>query len=224
MGVAPLAPRAGTRYKCAMPNPPRITSPPDLDHIRRSLAAVSSADPEHAAYAAVALVLAGEAAALSLCLIRRAERESDRWSGHVALPGGRVDPADASPLDAAMRETREEVGIRLGRPALLGSLGAQPINRIARPGDPSLSAYVFYAGETLGRLAPNHEVAEAFWVPLAHLLDRRNAGYRQVARDGTSYDSPAVLYEGHHIWGLTYRVLTLFFERLRLRIARPETG
>ena len=56
---------------------------------------------------------------------------------------------------------------------------------------------------------------------LGHLLDPRNAGYRPTPRDGAIYDSPAVLYRGHPIWGLTYRVLTVFFERLQLQIARP---
>jgi len=33
---------------------------------------------------------------------------------------------------------------------------------------------------------------------------------------------PAVLFQGHYIWGLTYRLLTMFFERMQLRIAQPD--
>ena len=193
--------------------------PPDLGYIRRSLAVAPLPEREGDTHAAVALVLAGEAADLCLCLIRRAEHESDRWSGHVALPGGRVDPIDLGPREAAIRETREEVGLRLERSAYLGSLGAQRINRI--PGDRTLSPHVFHLGQALEQFTPNYEVAEAFWVPLRHLLDPRNAVYRPTSRDGVTYDSPAVLYQGHHIWGLTYRVLTVFFERMQLQIARP---
>jgi 8-oxo-dGTP pyrophosphatase MutT (NUDIX family) len=202
------------------PHPP-APIPPDLSCIRRSLAGTRLPDREENTHAAVALVLAGEAADLCVCLIRRAEHESDRWSGHVALPGGRVDPIDPGPREAAIRETREEVGLRLERSPYLGSLGAQRINRNGRPGDLSLSSYVFHLGQALEPFTPNYEVAEAFWVPLRHLLDPRNAGYRPTSRDGVTYDSPAVLYQGHHIWGLTYRVLTVFFERMQLRIARP---
>jgi 8-oxo-dGTP pyrophosphatase MutT (NUDIX family) len=200
------------------PHPP-APLPPDLGYIRRSLAVAPLPEREGDTHAAVALVLAGEAADLCLCLIRRAEHESDRWSGHVALPGGRVDPIDLGPREAAIRETREEVGLRLERSAYLGSLGAQRINRI--PGDRTLSPHVFHLGQALEQFTPNYEVAEAFWVPLRHLLDPRNAVYRPTSRDGVTYDSPAVLYQGHHIWGLTYRVLTVFFERMQLQIARP---
>ena len=65
-------------------------------------------------------------------------------------------------------------------------------------------------------------MAEAFWVPLRHLLDPRNAVHRPTPRDGVTLDRPAVLYQGHYIWGLTYRLLTVFFEHMQLQIARPE--
>lgn len=196
-------------------------NPPNLGSIQLGLAGTILAEREDGAHAAVALVLAGRAADLSLCLIRRAEHEADRWSGHVALPGGRVDPVDRSSREAAIRETREEVGLRLERSAYLGSLGPQRINRNGIPGDRTLVPHVFHLGEALEPFTPNYEVAEAFWVPLRHLLDRRNAGYRPTAREGAIYNSPAVLYQGHPVWGLTYRILTIFFERLQLEIARP---
>jgi 8-oxo-dGTP pyrophosphatase MutT (NUDIX family) len=45
--------------------------------------------------------------------IKRAGRAGDRWSGHTALPGGKRDPTDADDLAAAIRETKEEVGLDL---------------------------------------------------------------------------------------------------------------
>ncbi|MCA9764471.1 MAG: NUDIX domain-containing protein, partial [Gemmatimonadetes bacterium] len=56
--------------------------------------------------AAVALLLVP--APDRLLLIRRADRLGDPWSGHLALPGGRQEPADASLLETAIRETAEE--------------------------------------------------------------------------------------------------------------------
>lgn len=46
-------------------------------------------------------------------LIKRASRVGDRWTGHIALPGGRRDPEDEDDKAAAIRETSEEVGIDL---------------------------------------------------------------------------------------------------------------
>lgn len=45
--------------------------------------------------------------------IKRASRKGDRWSGHVALPGGGRDAEDADDLTTAIRETREEIGLDL---------------------------------------------------------------------------------------------------------------
>jgi 8-oxo-dGTP pyrophosphatase MutT (NUDIX family) len=50
-----------------------------------------------------------------ILFIKRAGRVGDRWSGHTALPGGRRDPTDADDRAAAVRETKEEVGLDLTR-------------------------------------------------------------------------------------------------------------
>jgi 8-oxo-dGTP pyrophosphatase MutT (NUDIX family) len=212
-------------YKILMLARPRraATMSPDLERICRALASTKLPDRKPAGkQAAVALVLAGQAADLHLCLIRRAEHEPDRWSGHVALPGGRVDAGDSSIRAAAIRETREEVGLLLDGAQYLGALGTMPVSSAGRPTGMSLSSFVFHFGDVLERFTVSDEVAEAFWVPLRHLLDPRNAARRPTARDGVSLDRPAVVYQGHYIWGLTYRVLTMFFDQMQLRIARPD--
>lgn len=48
-----------------------------------------------------------------LIFIKRAARKGDRWTSHIALPGGRRDPEDADDQAAAVREAAEEVGIHL---------------------------------------------------------------------------------------------------------------
>lgn len=45
--------------------------------------------------------------------IKRASRVGDRWTGHVALPGGKRDPEDADDKAAAIREASEEIGLDL---------------------------------------------------------------------------------------------------------------
>src|SRR5829696_5060960 len=63
--------------------------------------------------AAVALVLREGSEGPELLVIKRSEAEHDHWSGHLALPGGRVEAEDESLLATAVRETREEVGLDL---------------------------------------------------------------------------------------------------------------
>jgi 8-oxo-dGTP pyrophosphatase MutT (NUDIX family) len=48
-----------------------------------------------------------------ILFIKRAARQGDKWTGHIAFPGGRRDPEDADDCIAAIRETWEEVGIDL---------------------------------------------------------------------------------------------------------------
>src|SRR5688572_23556785 len=111
-----------------------------LDELRAALGARPPRRdaPEGVARAAVALLLAPGVDELELLLIRRAERSDDPWSGHMALPGGREDPGDATLLATAVREVREEVGIELNRAMLLGELddlrpSSAPARIVVRP-------------------------------------------------------------------------------------------
>lgn len=80
---------------------------------------------------AVAIVIrpAATGSGSQVLYILRTPRESDPWSGQVAFPGGRRDPEDASDYECAVREAREEVGLRLDTNdfELLGSLPPRPI-------------------------------------------------------------------------------------------------
>lgn len=164
--------------------------------------------------ASVALILAGSGADLSLCAIRRAEHPLDPWSGHMALPGGRVDPGDPHPRAAAERETLEEVGLALGDAQWIGALSEMQVRLGGSDRRMVLSPFVYDLGEELLPFTPNHEVAEVFWIPLAHLWDPNNMSRLEWERQGTRLLYPAIRYQGHSIWGITFRVLTLFSDVL----------
>jgi len=188
-----------------------------LDQIRQALAGhrpeVLAPEPQQAE-AAVALVLAG-APELALCIIQRAERDGDPWSGHLALPGGRANPTDPHPRAVAERETREEVGLALGEGHWLGDLSQVQVRftgglyrRLV------LYPFVYYLGPDLLPFAFSDEVKDAFWVPLAHLWDPANASHVEWEREGNRVLYPAIRVRGQAIWGLTFRVLTLFSDVL----------
>ena len=67
--------------------------------------------------AAVAAVLRYDGASPQVLLMKRVERQTDRWSGHVSFPGGRAEPEDATLVHTAIRETREELGVDLSQTA-----------------------------------------------------------------------------------------------------------
>jgi 8-oxo-dGTP pyrophosphatase MutT (NUDIX family) len=179
-------------------------------------------EPAHAE-AAVALVLAGVGEELSLCAIRRAEHPDDPWSGHMALPGGRASAADPGPRAVAERETLEEVGIALGESHWIGPLSQVLVRlRDENDGRMVLSPFVYYLGEELVPFAASDEVAEAFWIPLSHLWDPRNASRMKWEHGGARLLLPAIRFRDSAIWGLTLRVLTLFSDVLDAPLPHPE--
>lgn len=175
-------------------------------------APVADIDPERPR-AAVAIVLAPDPPADSLLLIRRAEREGDRWSGQLAFPGGRWNPGDADLIATAKRETLEGVGVDLDRAPLIGILDdLNPRTPVLPP--IVVRPFVFTLPEP-APLAMNQEVAGAWWMPLAEFLRPGVYGPMEYQRYGT-----VVRGLGYHLgvgllWGMTERILTPLLELAR---------
>jgi len=164
------------------------------------------------ARAAVALLLRVRAGRVELLLIRRAEREGDPWSGHMALPGGRWQAGDGEMVTTAARETLEEVAIDVhagGR--LLGQLDDLAPRSVRVPGI-VVSPFVFHVPED-AEPTPNHEVQLALWVAVDELL-RPDAvtEYLHDLADGNTLSFPAFDAGGYVVWGMTHRIVTGFLE------------
>ncbi len=161
--------------------------------------------------AAVALILTGQGRDLSLCLIRRAEKSGDPWSGDVAFPGGRRGAEDSDPGATAERETEEEIGLRLYATQRLGRLAPLAIRLSGRKTQLRLFASVYSIGLPAPAFRRNCEVAAAWWIPLTHLWEANQATHLRLSTKSAVLSYPAIrLPTGALLWGISLRVLTLF--------------
>ena len=183
----------------------------DVHRVRQALAGhePSVVSVDDGPRAAVAMLLAERPEGPEVLFIERAQHPQDPWSGHMAFPGGRVDPHDPGGRAAAERETEEEVGVSLRDAEPLGRLDDLRGNP-RRHGQLVISAFV-YRLDRPAELRINHEVNDAFWFPLSGLLDpARHVQYVTASE----LEFPGILVgepDRHVVWGLTYRFLESFF-------------
>jgi 8-oxo-dGTP pyrophosphatase MutT (NUDIX family) len=161
-------------------------------------------------WAAVAVILAPDPD--SILLIRRAEQAGDPWSGHMALPGGRQDPAEPDLVATAIRETAEEVGLDLLPKYLLGTLDDVVPRTPALP-PIAVRPYVFGL-DRRPTLTLNPEVAAARWIPLDLLLHPDTYHSVRLEIRGESREFPAYRLDDSVVWGMTERILSSLFEHL----------
>lgn len=171
---------------------------------------IESIDAEIRAAVAVALCPTGDD--VGVLLMQRSDSEHDRWSGHIAFPGGRVDASDASPRHAAERETLEEVGLDLQRAEALGRLDdlTGSVESIL------VSAFVYWVADP-PPFVFNHEVQRAVWLPLRDICDPARHERRSFRYADRDIDAPALrVFEpgAPVLWGLSYRFLELLLRRL----------
>lgn len=184
--------------------------------------------------AAVLIPLLRQADEWHVLFIRRSKNKKDRHSGQVAFPGGSCDANDNGAIDTALRETREEVGIRRDKIRVVGVLP-----------DYETTSY-FRVTPVVGLLQwpctmklQDSEVARAFTIPLDWLLDDSHYQLRErapvvdiakesVAKEGVAKESaakseeskrPPVVYfdeyDGELLWGASARMTLNFLHALR---------
>jgi 8-oxo-dGTP pyrophosphatase MutT (NUDIX family) len=146
----------------------------------------------------------------AVLLTQRAAHLNDH-AGQISFPGGKIDPTDASPLDAALREAEEEIG--LGREFI------DPIGYL----DLYATGFGFRILPTLARIKPGFklrinetEVDDAFEVPLAFLMNPANHQLHAKEFRGMERHYYAMPFAERYIWGATAGILRVLYERIYL--------
>lgn len=131
-------------------------------------------------------------------------------AGQVSFPGGRIQPGDASPEAAALREAEEEIGLPRAAVEVVGRLPAY------------VTGTGFAVTPVLGLLAPPvaprpdpREVAEVFELPLAALWTPPGPHEEEAVLRGRRRRYWVVPHERHRIWGATAAILVALAAWLR---------
>ena len=190
--------------------PPALTDanivPPSGDQgTDRMLEIVAREQPIRPAAVLIAVV---DHAQPTILLTQRAAHLNDH-AGQIAFPGGKIDPTDATPLDAAVREAWEEIG--LAREFI------DPIGYL----DLYATGFGFRILPTVARIRPGftlriseNEVDDAFEVPLAFLMDVANHQVHSKEYRGIMRSYYAMPFEERYIWGATAGMLRVLYERI----------
>jgi coenzyme A diphosphatase NUDT7 len=182
-------------------------SEPKVDTILRRLVEHRPAKAQYAwddkshPRAAVLVALQPRKDGLHVILTVRAQNLS-MHPGEVALPGGKAE-LDEGPIDTALREAAEEVGLQIGRKDVLAVLApiASRMGIVVYPVvaliDPDFTPTI-----------NGDEVSDHFTVPLEVFLSKRYHKSRMMDWRGGPFLVHEFHYEGHRIWALTANILT----------------
>jgi len=135
-------------------------------------------------------------------------------AGQISFPGGRVEEEDQSPVHTALRETEEEIGLAREHVEVLGFLPEYRTGTGFR-----VTPVVALVKPPFELALDPFEVAEAFEVPLAFLLDPANHKRHSLHYRGALRHFFAMPYGDYFIWGATAGMIRSLTERLGLHTA-----
>jgi 8-oxo-dGTP pyrophosphatase MutT (NUDIX family) len=158
--------------------------------------------------AAVLIPIVARPDGATVLLTRRSEQLKD-YAGQIAFPGGKIDISDHAPVDTALREAEEEIGLCRQFVSPIGYL------------DPYLSSTGFRIIPVVALIDPEHqvrinpgEVESIFEVPLGFLMDPARHETHQLEWRGAMRRYYAMPYGEYYIWGVTAGILRNLYEKV----------
>jgi len=144
-------------------------------------------------------------------LLTQRSAHLNEHAGQIAFPGGKIDATDKSPLEAALREAAEEVGLDRSFISPIGYLGVYG------------TGFGFRILPTVARVKPGFklsinqsEVDDAFEVPLSFLMNPANHQVHSKEFRGMERSYYAMPFAERYIWGATAGILRVLYERIYL--------
>jgi len=139
-----------------------------------------------------------------------------KHAGQVSFPGGRIDPGDDGPIDAALREAEEEIGLPRDAVAVIGIA-----DRYRTVTGFEVTPVVAIVPPDLLLTPHPGEVADVFEAPLDYLLDPAHQQMRSAVWRGRERHYYEIDWEGRRIWGATAAMIVNLSRRLALEGDRP---
>ena len=159
--------------------------------------------------AAVLVPVVNRPGGLTLLLTQRSAQLPDH-AGQISFPGGRVEPEDPTLAHAALRETAEEIGLAADHIEVLGELATYETVTGYR-----VTPVVGWVEPPFSLVTDPVEVAEAFEVPLAFVLDPANQQRQYRMQGDLRRDFWAIPWRDRYIWGATAAMLLILDHTLR---------
>jgi 8-oxo-dGTP pyrophosphatase MutT (NUDIX family) len=200
--------RARARLTLAVPpglNDPSITPARGDHHIDPVMQAIAEVRPIRPAAVLVPIIDRDEPTVL---FTQRTAHLSDH-AGQISFPGGKIDPGDASPAAAALREAKEEIGLE--------QRFVEPIGYL----DLYMTTLGYRLVPTVARVEPGFDLAlnpdevdNVFEVPLAFLMAKENHALHSREWKGMTRTVYAMPFGERNIWGVTAGILRNLYERI----------
>lgn len=129
--------------------------------------------------------------------------------GQIAFPGGKKEECDSNPMETALREAEEEIGLKTSHVEVISSL---PIHKTATGF--TIKPYIGLVRKPFKKTLQWGEVDEIFTIPFGHILNRKNFSIQTRKWNGIERRYYIVPFGPYYIWGATARILLNLSEAL----------